>query len=731
MSKDRLEELRKRLGELKVRARSDETNLPIEKLSELFGAIRALEDSAENYCDSLAQPKPTVDLQALERARRKLTVIEAIEGMRNPSYFDEFAATLAEHPYALPRALFDAQGREIVTIDLPNSFGRPQFQKERTDLALAILYPGSFTYRYYGLPTKIETGQWSQTFVARLRMHTLSPSPIFKVEKNGRKLDVYKPIVLRARQVDEENPFICMNCLSLAGLDEGCYHSPHTRRPLKLPSSSPITQNQELQREEGESVEMRAPLDSIISKVTYLRNLKVGTAVLGFERSVPVANRVTIVDYDPPIGVIMETKGITFRVNIPSQFLESVMQRTPLVRDVVTQILAKRISDLLSENGMPSYHLEPILSGLMHSIGLDSENVEVEPALTSFSHTGWIKDAVETTFAEGAAYYERFAVQQRKLQALFDAAVRKPLNEAVIRTELKTVLMHSLAHSLLIAGCVTAGCLPTDLEYLIGDDEIVLFDAADGGNGSSEMIFEFCTSKEPFEIAETAEDTVREKTYRPKFFDEAFAELLLPCQQGVAERIFHRGFAAPNHEEIKRRYIGLERQKESYSNEYQSISNIGVENCFRSSIGYHFALTHQLQPRQADRLKEALSICLHGCPDCLVLGSKCNEGGFMEKYFVSKAILDEYFRYLTHGVTLDYSVEDSVIESLLKERGVVILTERITRETGNGAGETLLTRVSEFSGRGIDHKFVRFAGYWVDSPLEIDEIRYDAMLVLV
>jgi len=731
MSKDRLEGLRNRLNELKARARADETNLPIEKLSELFVAIQALEDSAENYSDSLSQPKASVDLQALERLRRKLTVIEAIEGMRNPSYFPEFAATLAEHPYALPKALFDAQGTEIVTIDFPNSLGRPQFQKERTDLTLAILYPGSFTYRYYGLPAKIETGQWSQTFVARLRMHTLSPSPIFKVKKNGRNLDVYKPIVLRARQVDEENPFICMNCLSIAGLDEGCYHSPHIRRPLRLPSSSPITQNQELQREASESIEMRAPLDSIISKVTWLRNLKVGTAVLGFERSVPAANRVTIVDYDPPIGVIMQTKGVAFRVNIPDQFLESLMQRPPLVRDLVTQILAKRVSDLLSENGMPSYHLEPILSGFMHSIGLDSENFELRTGLASYSNAGWIRDAIETTVTEGAAYYERFGVQQRKLQTLFETAARKQLNEAMIKSEFATVLMHSLAHSLLIAGCVTAGCLPTDLEYLIGDDEVVLFDAADGGNGSSEMIYEFCTSKEPFELAETEEAPSKEKTYRPKFFDEAFAELLLPCQQGVAERIFHRGLAAPNHEDIKRRYIGLERQKESYSKEYQSISDIGVENCFRASIGYHFALLHQLQPRQADRLKEALSICIHGCPDCLVLGSKCNEGGFMEKYFVSKAILDEYFRYQTRGITLDHSVEDSVIESLLKERGAVILIERITPETDNKAEETLLTRVSEFGGREIDHKFVRFAGYWVDSPLETEEIRYNAMLVLV
>ena len=728
MSRDRLEQLQEHINKLKLEARSD-VNLSIEKFSKLFQAIQALEDSAENYVASLSQPKEQVDLQALERARRKLAVIEAIEGARNPSYFDEFAATLAKHPYALPNALFEPQGKEVVTIDFPNNLNRPKFHKERTDLALSILYPGSFTYRYFGLRMKIETGQWSQAFVAHLRMHTLSQSPIFKVKRNGRIIDVYKPIVLRGLQVEEGNPFICLHCLSLAGLDEGCFHSPKIRRPLKLPSSSPITQNHELQREEAQSIEMRAPLDSIISKVTYLKTFKVGRAVLGFERS--AANQVTIVDYDPPIGVVLQTRGITFKVNIPDNFLEYVLQKPALARDVLTQIFAKWISELLPENGMPSYHLEPVLSGLMHSIGLDTENTEVATVVKNFLTGNWTADAIQTTMAEGAAYYARFDVQQRKLEGLYESIARKSLNQSIIKNETKAILMHSLAHSLLIAGCITSGCLPTDLEYLIGEDEIVLFDSADGGNGSSEMIYEFCSSKEALKITETEEEIGKEKIYRPKYFDEAFAELLLPCQQGVAERIFHRGFPAPSHDEIRRRYLALDRQREAYSAQYEYLSKIGVENCFRSSIGYHVSLARNLPETEANRLKEALGICLHGCPDCLSLGNKCNEGGFLEKYSVSKAILDEYFRYSTSKVTVDYSARDLTIEPLLKQTGVAILAGTISKEAADKSEEKLLDRVSELEGRRIDQNFVKFAGFWVDSPLETDEIRYNAMLVLV
>jgi hypothetical protein len=727
MDMDDIVVLQKRLQELKIQGRSD-SKLGIEGFSRLFQAIQALENSIENYSESLNQPKAHVDLGSVERARRKLAVIEAIEGVRNPSYFDEFAATLTEHPYALPKALFDPQGKEVVTIDFPNNIGRQQFYKERTDLALFILYPGSFSYRY-GVPTKIETGQWSQQFVAHLRMHTLSPNPIFKVQRNGRSLDVFKPIMLRAQQVTERNPFICVNCLSLAALDEGCSHSPQIRRPLRLPSSSPITVNQEVERSEGESIGLRSPLNFMITGITYLSSLKVGTAILGFERS--AANRVTIVDYDPPIGMIMETKGVSFRINVPTVFLDRVTEQKALARDVLTQTLAKWISDLLSENGMPSYHLEPILSGLIHAIGLDEPTVETGLAIGNFSKGDWIADAEQTTMTEGSRYYERFDVQQRRLRAVYESLAKKPLDGSVLRNEVKQRLMHSFAHILLIAGCITSGCLPQDLAYLIRNDEVVLFDSADGGNGSSEMIFDFSGAKESFSITESEEDASKERIYRPRYFDEALAELLLPCQQGVAERIFHGALPVPGHQEIRRRILALDKQKESYAEAIRYIAKIGVENCFRSSLGYHQALNLGLPMREAERLKEGLSICLHGCPDCLVLGNKCDEGGFLEKFHLSKVLLDEYFRFMTGEVTVDYLTKYPLVESLLSNRGVAILVGRETKNEDSKISEKLHERVAELDGRKVGKKFVKFAGFWVDCPIGSEEVCYSAVLVLI
>jgi hypothetical protein len=203
-------------------------------------------------------------------------------------------------------------------------------------------------------------------------------------------------------------------------------------------------------------------------------------------------------------------------------------------------------------------------------------------------------DAEQTTMAEGSRYYERFDVQQRRLRALYESLARKRLDDSVLRNEIKQRLMHSFAHILLIAGCITSGCLPQDLEYLIRNDEVVLFDSVDGVNGSSKMIFEFSGAKESFSITEFEEDASKERIHRPRYFDEALTELMLPCQQGVAERIFHGALPVPGHQEIRRRILALDKQKESYAEAVKYISKIGVDNCFRSSLGYHQALNLDL-----------------------------------------------------------------------------------------------------------------------------------------
>ena len=70
-------------------------------------------------------------------------------------------------------------------------------------------------------------------------------------------------------------------------------------------------------------------------------------------------------------------------------------------------------------------------------------------------------------------------------------------------------------------------------------DDIVIFDATNGGNGASELIYNFLTS----DIQATTIGYVNaNKGIKPTYFQEIFYELLLPCQQGVADRIFFQDY---------------------------------------------------------------------------------------------------------------------------------------------------------------------------------------------
>ena len=149
---------------------------------------------------------------------------------------------------------------------------------------------------------------------------------------------------------------------------------------------------------------------------------------------------------------------------MPSAFLEELMRRDMIVRDIIVQILAKWTSDQLSDNGMPGYHLEPVLSGLIQSIGLDQKDLQLETIIDRFSGRNWIANAIQATMQEGHTYYARFGVQQARLQNVYDRVSHKQLDLSVIRNELKERILHSLAHTLLVAGCVTSGSLPTVLE---------------------------------------------------------------------------------------------------------------------------------------------------------------------------------------------------------------------------------------------------------------------------
>jgi hypothetical protein len=473
-----------------------------------------------------------------------------------------------------------------------------------------------------------------------------------------------------------------------------------------------------------------SPINSAIRDVKYIRALKVGSAVLGFERR--STGRTTVIEYDPPLGTILETRGLTFRIEIPESFSKHVStNKSYLARDIFIQMMAHFISDLLTKHGIPAYQLETSLSGFIPAIGLGQGQFSFDETTRQLSSGNWIEQAIQETGTEGASYVERFDIQQDKLRSLFKDLSTHHFDRTEFEEEIRRRLLHSFAHILLIASCITSGSTFSDLQYLIGykQNEIVIFDSVNGGNGSSEMVFDFCTSTD-FAVGESGDEPQEGTLFQPKHFDEALAELLLPCQQGLTERLFHRSLFHPRYREIHRRSMALESQRPHYSQEFTELSRIGVADIFPASIGFHIALAQGLQTTEAERLKESLAICTHGCPDCLHLGNMCDAGGFAEKYYVSKDLLDEFFRYMTARLTVPYDAELESILQVLEKNGVAILIGS-SADKGEKVHEDIRNKATELSGRNVGRKFVKFAGIWVDSPPDVAETQFRVMLRLV
>lgn len=245
--------------------------------------------------------------------QRIVSMLENIEHELNPSYLDEFLRSFGEPPYIMPQNLFDAEGKETIVVDVRGTSGS-RFQRERAELALNILYPGSITYRYFGQPVKVLTGRWFANFRARLRgTHTFEENPIFTITRNNHSIDVFKPKTLQASMIPfSGNVLVCSRCISITDFDEVCPHNPFKRK-YKLPSTSPIIVSQEIQRHKKATSKLRSPLSFILPEVTLLDSIKVGMAVLGFERS--QFNRVVPVEYDPPIGVVVDTLFLLDKAN--------------------------------------------------------------------------------------------------------------------------------------------------------------------------------------------------------------------------------------------------------------------------------------------------------------------------------------------------------------------------------------------------------------------------------
>ncbi|MDH5770624.1 MAG: DUF1998 domain-containing protein, partial [Candidatus Bathyarchaeota archaeon] len=539
------------------------------------------------------------------------------------------------------------------------------------------------------------------------------------------------PLTLRAFRMHGQR-VICTTCLSLSDGDENCGHSTPQFR-AKLPSSYPIIGRVELSRTATENRTLQKPMSLLVPRVTFLSELEVGLALLGFERVATVrgVSRAVRVDYDPPIGVRLTTSGLSFKVNIPRGFEKKMMASNPMIRrDIILNLLSTTLAETMSDVGLPSYYHELLLSSLIAVIGLD-DLVDEKAVLERLRSETSVSD-VSLSLNRELQFYESGPPDAFMVRNVLTALQGLDITEDKLLLRLRKTILHSLAHVFLLAVAVTSGSQLDDLDYLVKEkgEEVVVFDAVSGGNGSSEAAFEFLSEVGKFSIKEYSESEEKEEIYRPKNFDEVAFEFLLPCINGVSDRVFFFGKVYPLESEISRKLNELRDKEATHRQAVRRIKEYGNLRIFPIGIGYH-AVDYSNRPQEADRFREAANICLHGCPECISIGRKCHLGSFYEKYGISKLVLDELLNQLIQGATLSQSSPNQVLNKLTRYEYAVIKgscdEEHACQELVNRLNAQILGLV----GQEVKEGRVKFAGHWVNMDFASGELNYYYMLKVV
>jgi hypothetical protein len=722
------QELKAFLNNLKAKVRQDR-NVPDKTYDALVIAISNLVDAVDKM--EKAKQMDEASVKTLYENAQSLSLmldeIKRIRGMGYPSYIDEFVPCITKPPYTMPRTLYEPQGAQQISINIGG-----QMQAERAELALALLFPGSTTYRYGSPPVKVFLGRWFQSGRARLSsIHELSTKPEFELRIGDRIFRVYKPLTLRGFRMQAQHP-ICVSCLSLSDGDENCGHSSLQVR-AKLPSNYPVIRKLELSRTEADRKTLQKPMAFVVPEATFLKELEVGMAVMGFERTATLrgTSRNVTVDYDPPIGIRLVTSGLSFKANIPEEFVKKALDSDLMLRrDMILQLLSNRLSDIMSEVGLPSYHHELLLSSLISVIGLD-DPIEEKMVLQRLRSEGFIS-SINSAIDRELAFYESARPDATLVQSVITLLQTFDITEDNLYLKLYQTILHSLAHVLLLATAVTSGSQLDDLDYLVREErgEVVVFDAVSGGNGSSETAFEFLSETGKFSVEAYWQSEEREEIYRPRNFDETAFEFLLPCVNGVADSTFLFGRVSPLESEIKRKLSELNDKATTHRTAITKIKEYGSSKIFPIGIGYH-AMNYSNRPQEADRFKEAANICLHGCPECISIGRKCHVGSFYEKYNISKFALDEMVNYLLQGVTISELSPNEILSTLTKYGIAVVKGSCNEQQACKDLVNNLSALVLELVGREINGGHVKFAGHWVNTDLTFGALSYHYMFKVI
>lgn len=764
------EEIGKLQGEIEKKA--DELYKQTNKMGDVMAFTNSLQpllntviQNVENL-QNLIQNNSTVGNNIIDEVslRLHLAKLEEIHnplGSRRPRR--DFTMTpildgLPIQPYSKMTNLFGERITSLIIFE--RRFNQSMSKQETIQpyQAFTQLYPGNITYRYgSGEIALVHCGNYDQTMTCNLATIHDFKDEITQLE-NGKQARILER--LRGRDVTRlyhdypNNKFpVCTECLSLNTDDpvfgEQCDHLRQNlaeNRDYTYRLNSNVTQKTIEKEVNSRNISNSIPQDTFLpyfhgmfERVDFCENINLLTYADGFTRTASFGSgqnrwtRSVYIEYDPCPAYASITKGIIFRLKpISRDFVDQVLNNEVLVRDVLIDVFVEELERIIQDRNSFQqkrnlYELELVLSGIIKTLELDNINNTFDwRQIVNQLSTQDFRNRFRTNVLQETRIYggrrPDIADKPDIIDNYGQLISALTITEDNLIEKIKKLIVNSICYSLYISGQITSGTTNHDLAFLQSGDDIILYDTVEGGNGASQLIFDYFGSEN---------NNNGNNMLRPTSFQEVFGEVLLPCAQGVSERIYFQGleniFTNFRNNGLTSRFEEIHRQRDGSGEEFNFIENTAtIRNIMPYSIG-----KRTLDPtsnQENVKIQEVASICIHACPNCILLNSWDGPSArFLEKYHISKIILDQYNEFLLTGITLNDCTENEITRSLEND-GIVIISRRITQQ--NDLSE-LLEQIGRIVGSAIDGRIVKASGMWFNSRIPSNEVDVNISLSLI
>lgn len=655
-------------------------------------------------------------------------------------------------PYSKMTNLFGERTTSLIVIDR----GEHKSQEPVSPgSAFSGMFPGKISYRYGDAEmTLIYCGSYDQDFRCDLRAIHDFEDGIYQLP-DGKEARLVKKFygrdVTNLHNNSRPGFPICQECLSLntTGDDhpEQCEHlrtDPQHSKEYVQTLNSRIKKNtiETAERDVSETTTNFLPVfREMFEKVEFSNKLELLTYASGFTRSATIGtgqnrfSRSVYIEYDPCPAYKTTTKGLILKLKpISDDFITLIMDNNVLARDVLIDVFAQEIERIILDTASfprkrEVYELELILSGVIKALQLDeiTDTFDWNQIVNQLDTNNFRNNFKTRIQQEIQLYSRRPSIEVDIIDRYAELISSLSISEDLLRQKIKKLITTSICYTAYISGQITSGTTERELSFLqTENNEIILYDNVEGGNGASKLIFDYFGGQFSSQSL---------NSLKPAFFQEVFIELLQPCSQGVAERIYFQkldhGFTNLRNNLITYRLDEINSQESNSPDEFDLIKNTAtIRNIMPFSIG-----KRTLDPTAREdnpKIQETANICIHGCPECILLNSWDGPSDrVLEKYYVSKYILDEYFQFIGQGITVDGNNEDE-IKSYLSQNGSVIISQQITTTTDLS---NVLTLIDAFIGMKItfdgDEKIGKLSGVWFNSRIGSNEIDVHMSLSLI